>query len=149
MKIELSKEEYLTMLELLEMANWVLYAHDSDDNPDKGKYRAFEQRILAYAKEAGFGNLIEYVEKLDEYLPTREFEETSPGMGYVKEFENDNFWDELIERMAMRDLLRQEGEKKAAQMTFEDMLRKLQPFQEKYGNEFETHGLDNLTIVES
>lgn len=63
MQIELSKAEYHTLLGVLEIADWVLFAHRSDRPSDKEEYRCFEQKVFGYAEAFGFGHLIEYVEK--------------------------------------------------------------------------------------
>lgn len=146
MKIDLSKEEYQTLVELLEIASWVLHAHKTEQRPETQKYREFEQKIYSYAEELDLSNLIVYHEELKQYFSTREFEEDSPVMGFVEEFENASFWDELVNRMAIRDLVRAVGEKKAQRMTMEERFLKMVPLEDKYWTEFVANGLDNLTV---
>jgi len=146
MKIDLSKEEYQTLLELLEIAGWVLHAHENEQRPETLKYRELEQKLYSYAKELGLGCLVMYDKGLKQYFPTREFEETTPAMEFVEEFEEESFWDELVNRLAERDLARITGGKRAKGMTAEDRFRKLTLFQKRYVDEFEERGLDNLII---
>ncbi len=94
----------------------------------------------------GFENLVTYDQDLKQYFTTREFEETSPFMDFIEEFENDTFWDELIERLVERDLIRQEGEEKVFNMTPQERFRKEEPLQEMYSTELEVNGLDNIRI---
>ncbi len=88
MKMNIATKEYLTLLEILEIADWVLHAHHSEERSETGKYRDFEQKVFSHAKDRGYENLIEYDEELGAYFPTRELEDTSPAMEFIREFEN-------------------------------------------------------------
>ena len=146
MKINITKKEYLTLLEILEIADWVLHAHHAEERPETGKYREFEQAIFAHAKDMGYGSLIERDPESNQYFPTRELEDTSPAMDFVREFENDAFWDELIQRLVSRDLARQVGERALQSLTLEERLEKEQPLEESYSKEFHLRGLENITL---
>ena len=146
MRIHLAQREYRVLLEILEMASWVLHAYETEKDPHKKKYRQLEQKLLSYAQEAGAGDLVVFDEKLREYFPTRLFEETSSGMEFVEEFEDQTFWDELCQRLARRDLLRQEGVEELSTMSLEERFEKEQALYDQYAREFETNGLDNVTI---
>ena len=43
-------------------------------------------------------------------MPTRRYEDTCSAMEFIEEFENESFWDELIDRLAERDTIREVGE---------------------------------------
>ena len=61
MKINITKKEYRTLLEMVEIANWVLYAHKTEEEPEKKKSpqlriyalcrRLADLRIPAYRME--------------------------------------------------------------------------------------------------
>ena len=146
MKINITKKEYQTLLEILEIADWVLHAYGGDDTPATAKYRGFEQKIFSLAKAMGFDHLIAYERKHEKYFPTRQFEDISPGMGFVKAFENEVFWDELIDRLAERDLIRQEGEETVCNMDLGERFEKHERLKDKYITEFTANGLANVTI---
>ena len=147
MKIEITKSEFKTLFEMIEMAEWILYAHKIDEPEETKPYRDLEQKICGLAKDFGCGHLVDYDPKLQSYFPTLEFEETNPSMDYIEEFENDSFWEELIERLVARDLIREVGEKKY--LAFDPMarVRKEGPCRIRYDEEFEVHGIDRLEIV--
>jgi hypothetical protein len=146
MQVDFSKEEYRTLLEILEIADWVLFAHRTDEPEDRKKYRNFEQKIFRFAEELGFGNLITYDEEMGKYFPTREHDENSPVRPFIEEFEEENFWDELVDRLADRDMLHVIGEKKLLSMTREQRFRAHFDFEERYQEEFEKHGIKRLEI---
>ncbi len=148
MQIDFSKEEYSTFLEILEIAHWVLFAHRTDEPEDRKRYQDFEQKIFSYADVMGFDDLIKYNEEFERYFPTREHDENSPARPVIDEFENETFWSELIEQLAERDMLQALGDKKILKMTSEERFRAHYGFEEKYGKEFEEHGIERLEIRE-
>ena len=146
MQIDFSKEEYSTFLEILEIAHWVLFAHRTNEPEDSKRYQDFEQKIFSYADVMGFDDLIKYNEEFERYFPTREHDENSPARPFIDEFENETFWSELIERLAERDMLQTLGDKKILKMTREERFKAHYGFEEKYGKEFEEHGIERLDI---
>ena len=149
MQIEFSKEEYRTFLEILEIADWVLFAHRTDEPEDRKQYRDFEQKMFSFAKELGFGNLVMYDDEMGKYFPTREHDENSPVRSFIEEFEEETFWDELVDRLADRDMLEELGEKKFLSMTREQRFMAHFDFEQKYQEEFEKHGIERLRIKEA
>ena len=143
MKINFTKKEYRLLLDMVEIAEWVLSAHKSKPSDEVEKYSELYQKILSRAKEIGFENLIVYDKNLEEYLATTEYEK-SEHMRYIKEFEDDVFWDAVPHRLAVRDLVKQVGEKKYAEMEFEERALKLVELESIYYKELEEHGIDNL-----
>ncbi|MDI6791796.1 MAG: hypothetical protein QME81_02850 [bacterium] len=69
-------------------------------------------------------------------------------MEFIEEYKNDTFWEELIHRLAERDLIRQLGGiKNVAKLSFEECVKKIVVLEEKYAAEFEARGLDGLSII--
>jgi hypothetical protein len=147
MKINITKKEYKSLLEILEIADWVLHAHEIEKSEDTRSYREFRQKIFSLAKDFGFDHLIKYEKQFQEYFPTSEFEDTSPGMAFIEKFENESFWEDLTDRLVQRDLIRELGEKKILSLEPLDRMEKEDPYREKYEEEFEVHGIDRLEIV--
>jgi hypothetical protein len=147
MKINITKKEYKTLLEVLEITDWILHAHKTDQPEESSSFRELEQKIFALAKDFGYGHLIEYDPELQRFFTTKEFEDTSRGMEFIEDFENDSFWEDLIERLVERDLIREMGEKKYLSLDPLDRVKEEEPFWEKYGDEFEALGVDRLEIV--
>jgi hypothetical protein len=147
MKIDISKKEFGTLFEMIQIADWVLHAYKLEEPEETKPYRDLEQKICGLAKEFGFGHLVDYDPEEGTFFPTLEFEETNPAMGFVLDFENDCFWDELIERFVERDLIRALGEKKCQALDPMSRIRKEGPYRNRYEEEFEVHGIDRLEIV--
>ena len=143
MKSNFTKKEYRLLLGMVEIAEWVLNAHKSNPSDEIKKYSEIYQKILSYAKEMGFENLITYDKGLGGYYATFEYEE-SEHMRYIEEFEDDVFWNAIPHRLAMRDLVKQVGEKKYKAMGFEERATKLVEIEAIYYKELEDNGIDNL-----
>ncbi|MDP3149313.1 MAG: hypothetical protein Q8N83_09325 [Ignavibacteria bacterium] len=149
MKINFTKKEYVALIDLLEMADWVLNAHKTETPGADNVYQGLIQKIYSFSKEMGCEDLIEYDEKLHEYFPTGEFDETSETMQFIEDYNNDTFWDELISRLVNRDLLNEMGQKKLHEMSLDLFFAKQTPLEEKYSIEFETNGLKNLYLKDA
>ena len=143
MKINYTKKEYRLLLDMVEIAEWVLNAHKTASSDGIKKYSDLYQKILSYAKEMGFENLITCDENLGGYYTTFEYEE-SEYMRYIEEFEDDVFWDALPHRLAERDLIKEVGEKKYEEMEFVERATKLVELESHYYKELEDNGIDNF-----
>jgi hypothetical protein len=148
MKIEISNHEYQTLLDMLEIASWILFAHRTDDPEDRKHYQDLEQKMFSLAKDFGLGDQIEYAPEQERYFPTREYDESRPCMEYIEEHDEDAFWEELTDRLTARDLIREMGEEAFLALSFEERIEKESMFQNKYLDEFEKHGLKRIEIVE-
>ena len=147
MKIEISKGEYKILLHVLEMADWVLTSHKSKDEKRHKPYRKLEQRMFSLADVMGYGSLIEYSKEFHEYMPTRKYEDTCSAMEFIEEFENESFWDELIDRLGERDAIREVGMEGYKALNPIDRITKVEEHKEKYIDEFEKYGLDRIVIA--
>ena len=143
MKINYTKKEYRLLLDMVEIAEWVLNAHKYKLSDEVEKYSELYQKILSHAKEMGFENLIAYDKDLKGYFATAEYEEAEH-MRYIEEFEDDVFWDSLPHRLAVRDLVKRVGEKKYEEMEYVERATKLVELESVYYEELEEHGIDNL-----
>jgi len=148
MKIEISKAEYKILLHILEMADWILTSHKIKDEKRHKPYRKLEQKIFSLADMMGYGSLIEYSKEFNEYMPTRKYEDTCSAMEFIEEFENEFFWDELIDRLGERDAIREVGTEGFKALIPIDRITKVDDHKDKYINEFEKHGLDRIVIAQ-
>ena len=148
MKINITKKEYVVLMDMLEMVGWVLFGFSYDENPgEKKRYRDFEQKIYGFAKEMGADHLVMYENDPERYFPTQEYDDNSPVMDYMKAYNEESFWDELIERFSLIKLIRKEGESKVMKMSPLDRYEKQDSFRIALSKEFETNGLSNLDII--
>lgn len=146
MKIDLSRDEYIRLLELTEIALWVIEAHHEEERSHTRPYRDLEQKLFATAEAMGCGELVDYEEELQRFFPSMEFEEALAGTNFIGEFEDNTFWDQLILRLAERDMIRQVGEQSLQEMIPEERAEVEQPHADRYFKEFQKNGLENVTL---
>lgn len=149
MKIDISKEEYSTLLDLLHMASWVLHAHENEQDPRTEPYDAVIQKFYALAKDMGQERMVTYHADAKKYLPTVEYENTAGSWEFIDDFMDDTFWDELVHRFAERDIARATGGlPEPDKLTMTERFTLEAPVLQKYTREFDEHGIDRLEIVE-
>jgi hypothetical protein len=145
MEIVLSADEYKNLIEMLYIAEWVMNAHNVNPDPSTERYTTLEQKILSLAKEFGHNKLVDYDSEFGEYFPSRTVEEGITEK-YIEEYDNETFWNELIDRLVDRDMIRNNKEEDLNKMTIEERLEKEDPLRKKYETEFENNEIDNLVI---
>lgn len=144
MKIECTKEEFKTLMDLVYAGNLLINGTRSQEERVKN-YSDMEQQMYKMAAEFGLGDLVEYDEEFKEYMPTHEYEEDEFNE-YIDAYDTSVFWDELVMRLARRDALNYAGD--VDQNITKAALKEMQlGFEEKYEEEIEANGIMNLKIV--
>ena len=149
MKILLTKSEYRTLFDMIYMAEWMLTAYDVQPDPDKERYAHLAQKIYSHAKEAGCESLIHSSSADNEYHPSREYEDKGGVHDLIEDYDNDVFWDELVERMTERDVYAALDETQRLKVSAEAYFQLAEPISERYGREFDAHGIERLTLATS
>lgn len=141
--ISLSGEQLTALAKLVYMGEWMLNSHR--DVP-LAEFNDATQIIYAEAKSAGMESLVGFDDLAMEFSPTQEFDaEMYP---YIEEYDDDMFWEEFIDRMALRDMLKTYTMEQLATMSIEERMRVRQPFIAHYEDVFDRLGMDCLQIVE-
>jgi hypothetical protein len=99
---------------------------------------------MSYAKRFGADDLVVHGKKENRWFPTREMEDAMHV--YIDEYDEDTFVDELVYRLARRDVLKIFGEQYYG-MTMEERIKADEPFLEKYYTELGNNGIQNIGIV--
>lgn len=147
MKINLTKKEFETLLDVMYMADWIVRAHDEQDDDGAKRYKDLEQKIMALAGEFGLDKAVQLNKETNQYYLLKEHLEASDATARIEKFENATFWEELLERLARRDFIRAYGEEAILKMPINERFEKEMEFFKQYDNEFGENGLENLHIV--
>lgn len=143
MKINITKKEYKLLLEMLYLSDWMMNAHNVDDrNPE---HETLRKKLLAHYKEMDAQDIIEYSETSDDFYETKEYEQLIH-QKYITPYDDETFWDALIDRLAERDAVSEIGMEKYLSMEGIERIMKVEEYIERYTNEFEQHGLDHVKI---
>jgi hypothetical protein len=65
---------------------------------------------------------------------------------FIDPYDDETFWDELLDRLAARDLVRSIGVTEYESMDRFDRIVKLEEIMDKYREEFSNNGIDQLII---
>lgn len=144
MKIECTKEEFKTLMDLVYAGNLLINGPRSKEERVQ-VYADMEQTIFKMAESFDLKGLVEYDDEFKEYIPTHEYEEDEFN-DYIDEYDTTVFWDELVMRLARRDALNYAGD--VDQNITKAALKEMQlSLEEKYEEEIEENGIMNLKIV--
>lgn len=139
MRIDLSKEQYLTLVKLLQLGNWPLGLTEADQEL-VSKAEDLEQYIFSVADDFEAGDQI-YYDKVEEYYYLSEdLKETVESI--IDEYEEDVFWDQLTHKLATIDLKREIN----IEATIEEKINRLFQLKARYEKYFLENGLENIDI---
>ncbi|MFY9976279.1 MAG: hypothetical protein WAK53_18655 [Chromatiaceae bacterium] len=147
MKMNFTKKEYQTLVEMLLLADWVITGHDVEERAATKPYRELRKKVLAHHKEMGMADAFKYSPKEDEYFETAAYEENAPHMRFIEEHNEQVFWMELASRLAARDLAAEETICAEGEGSEEERVTGLFEITDRYEEELAENGLDNLRIV--
>lgn len=145
MKINISKKEYRSLVEMLFIAEWVINSMHVD--PPYKEHVNFIQKIYALYKEMDAEDIIEYSNEHDEYFELGSFDEDMQ-IKFLAPYENEIFWEGLINRLSMRDILNEVDKKEYEEMDNATRLALLAQKRHHYEMEFDKHDLDRIRIEE-
>jgi hypothetical protein len=145
--LDLTRRDYRALLTAMEIADWVLHAFRVEEPRETAPIRAVHQKVYALAGDFGFGELVEHDPVEKRWFPTLELEESGEAMDFIEDFENESFWDTLLERLAERDLLREIGEDAFRALEPVEREERLDPYRRLYAEEFMSHGMERLEIL--
>ena len=135
MNIELTEKEFRRLLDMVYIGNWILNSCRENDRFEV--YDDLEEKLFALCREHGMGSLVQRWEGHD--YPSRAFAEGGIHEA-IADYEDAVFFDILAEEMARRDL--ENGE--SLPETDPELIERIN----KYFDEFEQNGIDNLVIEE-
>jgi len=142
MDIPFTKEQYRTLLKIAFLGEWVANARKTENFLDD--VSDIQQYIFSFAGKFGASELVE--KRGREYDPT----EALDTMLYPITEEHDSraFWEQLVERLADRDLVKEHGEEGIGKLDPEEYETQLDERASVYEEEFEAFGLARLQVVE-
>ncbi len=136
MTIDLTEKEFRRLLDLVYVGDWILNSARGDDRFED--YDMLQEKLFALCPKVGMRSLVETWQ--GHFLPSRAYEEGGIHEA-IADYEDAVFFDILAEELARRDM---EGEGVDADDETELMNRI-----EEYYEEFEQHGIDNLTVEDN
>jgi len=148
MNIEISEEQFYRLLKLVYLGN--LMVNDfrmGGKDPRLEEYDEIEGLLFKLAHEKGDKEIVRFDVKTQKYFPSAAFEYDEEIDSHIEKYIEDVFWDELASRLAERDTEEELGEEVMSRLDDAEARRVLDEAEEKYFEEFNENGLDNLRLV--
>lgn len=148
MHLRFTEEELGTLVEMIslaaEVASW-----NERPGAEEGvsAYEALEDKVLEKAKHAGFGSFVAFDEEKQRHHLTPEFQEGAFFQQCYDEFRNESFWEELVIRLADRDLARTIGMATWQKMSEEERRAQTQDIEKRYWDEFGKNGIERVAVI--
>ena len=150
-KIELTKEQFLTLMKVVYLGNWMANANRTGgkDDPNVKEYEEISDYIFSLASRFDLEKYISHeAEDGDKYFLTNEFEEKTDVKRLHEDYDEETFWDELPERLGERDFYRMYSKEDWKKMTRDERFIKLQECIIKWEEEVDNNGIEKLEIVD-
>ena len=133
MHLRLSQEELATLIEMVSLASDVANLNPEDKaHAGYARFEALESKVLESAKHNGMGSVIEFDPARGKNRVTEAFQTESFFQQCLEEFRSQSFWEELMMRLAERDIIREIGEKSYLAMTEKAREEKTKPLEKRY-----------------
>lgn len=136
--LELTETQMQDMLQMVYLGEWMTQAYGSNEHAQE--YEELIQKLYEVAHNNGIESDVNYDKKLGGYVPTDEFESFCDEL--IQQYDEHTFWEELIMRMATKELQAQGGET----LSSVEYEKQLQILIRKYEQECNEHGIEHLTF---
>ena len=146
MKINFTKKQFEVLLKAMYMGNWMANAHRTGRKGDERikKYDELEKYLLSFAKEFGLEKYVD--DEDDEIYPSGELEESEVD-GIIDEYNEREFWEELVDRFARRDFIRKYGLEAIFKMDTMERIKKEHLLLNEYYDEVYKYGIDRMEVI--
>lgn len=145
MKVSFTVKEYERLLELVWLGLQVAAAGGEEDDAPPVRYAALEQKLWELATPLGCARSVEMAD--DGSLAASAELEEGPARKKLDDFFDEVFWNELVHRLAERDLRAELGATKLTEDFSDDDQTRLDAIEDRYWREFEEHGVDHLVLL--
>ena len=148
MHLRFTDAELATLVEMVSLAaNVASWNQKPGADDGVSAFEALEDKILERAKHAGMGDVIEFDEEKQRHQVTLEFQQAAFFQECYDEFRNENFWEEMVVRLADRDLMRQIGQAAWNKLTEEERRARTEEIEKRYWEEFTSHGIERVAVI--
>ncbi len=145
MKIEFSKEQYLDLMKLVYLGNYVVNTAMGNEE-DIENFNKIEDFIFSKAKDAGLERFVEDIEEDNEKTIYASEELEGEVEEIIEAFEENIFWQDLVDLLTKRDVESKYSEDELAAMDMEKIMDIESEIFEKYADEFDKNGINNLFL---
>lgn len=146
MKFEFTEKEYRTLVDVFTLSGMILDAYGRGEDSSRKGYFELEQKIYSYFEDVGSRDLIMRDPSTGQYVRKWSSDRSETIVKILDEYVDSSFWEELIIRMAERDMLADlelQG-KDQSKLTLEERETLLREYGDRYDREFRSNGLKSI-----
>ena len=148
MHLRLTDEELLTLSEMLTLACWsTFWNHKLGADEGVARYDDMLDKILNRLQDNGQGNELELDPERQRLRLRKDKEDGSFYGQSFDEMRNEIFWDELVTRMAEREVTKKHGVGYLGKLSEEERKRVMAPIGKRLWDEFLRKRITNLHVV--
>lgn len=148
MHLRFTDEELITLSEMLTLACWATFwNHKPGSDEGVARFDDMLEKILTRLQHNGQGNEVENDPDRQRLRLRKEKEENSFYAQCYDEMRGETFWEELVARMAERELNKKYTEAQLNALSEEDRKKIAEPVTKKYWEEFSRNGISNLHVI--
>lgn len=144
MSINITNKEYQSLIDLVAIASWIMDAYTIGEG-QYPNHRELIKKIYSSFKLMQSEGKIEFAPEFNDYFETRNFEEFIQNE-FIQPYEENFFWDELVYKLAERDVTASIELDEFKKMDGMKRLELIDAAKESYELEFEKNGIKNLCL---
>ena len=144
MNLDLTKEQYLSLLKALSIASWVSTSITEIEDELELDFEPLEQYVMSKHKDFNVEEEVFFDKDTNSYYPTQDFEDSV--IPIIDIFEDTTFWEELTHRLSRRDMQDKYGEKAIDSMDPLERMNLEEEYLIKYSEEFGQFGVHRLRV---
>ena len=146
MKFEFTEKEYRKLVDVLTLSGMIFDAYGRGEDKSRKGYFELEQKIYSYFEDVGSRDLIMRDPSTGQYVRKWSSDRSETIVKILDEYVDACFWEELIIRMAERDMLADlefQGQDQS-KLTLEERETLLREYGDRYDKEFRSNGLKSI-----
>ena len=146
MKFEFTEKEYRSLVNVLTLSGMILDAYGRGEDSSRKGYFELEQKIYSYFEDSGSRDLIMRDPSTGQYVRKWSKDRSETIVKILDQYLDSSFWEELIIRMAERDMLADlefQG-KDQSKLSLQERETLLREYGDRYDREFRSNGLNSI-----
>lgn len=148
MHLRFTDDELITLAEMLTLACWATFwNHKPGSDEGVARFDDMLEKVLSRMQHNGQGGEVEPDPERQRLRLRKDKEEGSFYAQCYDEMRAETFWEELVIRMAERQLNKRYNELELSQLSEEKRKDITEPITKRYWEEFSAKGIENLHVI--
>lgn len=148
MHLRFTDEELVTLSEMLTLACWATFwNHRPGSDEGVARFDDMLEKILTRLQHNGQGEMVELDPERQRLRLRKDQEDKTFHAQCYDDMRGEVFWEELVARMAERELSKKHGVGYMESLSDEERKGLAEPITKRYWEEFSKNGIRNLHVV--